>query len=200
MMGRDVMNALPSPSQNPQPRPAELQVRPTDRRVTLAEQFEELEIELGESDVAFKYVYPSDLLQLGILWGSMFLFMLFVVVMLPAMKVTAIGNTLWISIGLVILIGIGLADQARVRSTTIRLTSTGVTVDQGTMLDREVVNIGWKDLQSAELEPVDVDKADKGMELVLTPKDGKPVRALASVGVGDLHGMRQAILKAKTER
>ena len=72
-------------------------------------------------------------------------------------------------------------------------------VDQGTVLDREVVEIRWGDLKSVELEPVDPKQQSKGMHLEFFPKEGEPVRILPGIGVGDLNGVRQAVLKARAK-
>lgn len=163
---------------------------------SVATEFEELEVKVEPAAVEFKCTHENGNVQLIVLWCSVFIFMIYVVSVIPWMRLTAMSNALAIIIGLVVLATIGLLVQARVRTTLIRLAASGIHIEQGTVLDREVVEMGWHELAGVELEPVDPKHESQGMHLELRPKEGEPIRVLAGIGVGDLNAVRQAVLKA----
>lgn len=191
MIGLDAMSVTHQPPYNFR-RPAAGKSRLLDDQ-----QFHEIEIDVKPDRVAFKHVKEGGNLQVILLWGSAVLFMLFVVSIIPAMKLTLFGNALAILVGVLLLATIGIISQAKVQTTTIELTPSGVRIEQGTAMDRELAEVDWSNLGTVELEPVDAKAELKGMHLELRPTQGEPIHALPGVAVGDLNAIRQAILKAR---
>ncbi len=169
----------------------------TESRGGFAGELDALEASVEADAVTFTCVHENSNIEIGALWLSGITFMLFEVSILPAMELAAFGNALLTIIGLLVLVMVGLIVQARVRTTQIRLSTRGIRVEQGTMLDREAAEIAWKDLASVELEPVDAKSETKGMQLEFRPVEGEPVRVLPGIGVGDLSVVRQAVQKAR---
>lgn len=159
--------------------------------------FQELEVEVHTDSVQFTHTQENGSVQLVVLWCACIVFMLFVVSVIPVMKLTTLGNALAITLGLMVLAAIGVIIQARVRSTRIQLDTNGIRIEQGNAFDRETIDIDWDDLRSVELEPVDAKTEAKGMQLEFCPVQGQPIRVLPGTGVGDLNAVRQAVLKAR---
>lgn len=167
-------------------------------RTTLGDaELQELEVEVQADRVTFKHVQENSNAQLIALWLSAIVFMLFVVSVIPLMHLTVFGNFMAVLVGLVALATVGIIVQARIRATTIELSPSGIRIDHGTPLDREVSEIRWADLATVELEPVDAKNERKGMHLEFKPREGEPVRALPGIGVGDLNVVRQAVITAR---
>lgn len=179
-----------------QQHPFHFRPRASTPRARKAGQFEELDVRIEPAAVEFVYTHDNATTQNIVLWCSTFIFMVFVVSIIPMMQLTAISNAIALVLGLLVLVTIGLVMQARVRTTLVRLGTAGIRVEQGTTLDRETIDVAWKDLAGVELEPIDPKNERKGMHLELRPHTGEPVKILAGIGVGDLSAVRQAILKA----
>lgn len=131
----------------------------------------------------------------GIVLGvSTALFILFDIVVLPKLHVTRGAAVMWLVVGLAVLAAIGFAMQLRVRSTRVRIDAVGLTIDQGTPIDREHIAIEWSEVAGVLLEPVDVQRADGGMMLRILAKTGEPIDTLMDVPIGDLTAARQTIL------
>ena len=200
-IARRVFPIEPEPTSEPtakgeRPRYRDPPVLAGERPVPWASRFEELTVTLEKDVVDFSYERSSTFVQHAALGISAFLFVVFVVSVMPLMGLSSVGNALWVIIGLVVLVIVGLLMQASVKTTRVRLDRVGVTIDQGTTIDHESIVILWSELAGVELEPVNEKDGRKGMRIRLQPQQGEPVDLFDGVGVGELNNVRRVILEA----
>lgn len=168
------------------------------RKARNAEAYEEIEIEDESAEATTLRHASEDIVVPNVVMAiSTGVFVLFAIAILPILNVSGVGRVTWIVAGFVVLACIGLAMQVRTRVTTIRIDNSGLTIHQGTLLDREHVSIIWKEIAKIELEPVDAADATKGMELRITPRAGDAVHLLPDIAVGDLTQLRQSMLERR---
>lgn len=154
---------------------------------------EEIEVrEDGEATV-LRHAADEGVLPMIVLGFATALFVLFVIVVLPLMRVTTTGTVLWMLIGFSLLAFVGVLMQVRTRITTLRIDDAGLTIDQGTPIDREHAAIVWGEIARIELEPVDTRDGTKGMLLRIMPSTGEPIDTLVDVGIADLTEARRII-------
>ena len=161
-----------------------------------ASRFQELEVDLGADVVDVRRVRENSPAQHVALFGSALLFAGFVAVVMPWMKLSTLGNVLWITGGIVVIALVGMFMHAKVETTRLRLDRQGISVEQGTELDHESIVMLWDQLAGADLEPVSETDGRKGMQLRLRPTEGEPVDVLPGVNVGELSNLRQVINEA----
>jgi hypothetical protein len=174
----------------------------TSRPFHLAEReaFEEIQVDIEGDTAVLRYAREDSYWQLVALGVSTFLFMLFVVTVMPLMQLTAWGNAFWIVVGVAVLGLIGFGTQAVLKETIIRLNNEGIEITQGNAVDREAASLRWENLRAAELEPVDAKDGRKGMTVVLTLNEGEPIKLLGGVGVGDLNRVRRIFVAELNRR
>lgn len=173
------------------------QFRPRSRSNSANGEFDELTVDVQPDRVRFTHVKEGGNVQTIVLWIAALLFMLFVVSVIPAMRLDSLGNTLAVLVGLLAIATVGIIVHARTRTTTIELSKQGIRVEQGTVTDRELAEVSWSELASVELEPVDPKNETLGLQLEFKPLEGPTITALGGIGVGDLNALRQAVLKAR---
>jgi hypothetical protein len=156
--------------------------------------FEEVSVESDGNAIILAHSREEALVQAIAMGTSTALFVLFVIIVLPALQLTRTGQGIWMIVGLALLAGVGLVTQVRTRSTRIRIDAAGLQIDQGTPIDREHIAIAWGEIAGSELEPVNPKDGRKGMQLRIQLREGEPVDTLVNVGVGDLTEARRTIL------
>jgi hypothetical protein len=167
---------------------------------SFAPEFEQLEAEEGADSLTLRHTSEEGVLPmitLGVTTGA---FVMFVVIGLPMLQVTGPASLLWLVIGFAVLALVGVAMQVRVRTTQVRLDVVGITIDQGTPIDREHASIVWEEIASVALEPVDPKDERKGMQLRIVPRAGEPIDTLRDVAVGDLSEARRILLDRRNAR
>lgn len=169
---------------------------PLIRPGSLQSHFLELEVTNEGDAIQLRHARENTFGQLTAMGLSVFLFMLFVVSIMPRMHLSTLASTLWIVIGVAVLIVVALVAYAQMRSTTLRLDSVGISIEQGTALDHESIAIAWSDLAAVDLEPVDPKDGRRGMQLQLRPSVGEPVNTLAGVGLAELNEVRRIVAEA----
>jgi hypothetical protein len=168
-------------------------IPPTTRRA-IAPTFEQLEVDAVGDTVTLRHTSDEGVLPMILLGVTTAAFVLFVVVVLPLLRVTGPAALLWLVIGFAVLGAVGIAMQIRTRTTQVRLDEAGITIDQGTPIDREHAAIVWGEITSVELEPVDPKDGKKGMQLRIVPRSGEPIDTLLDVAIGDLSETRRIII------
>lgn len=167
---------------------------PPPARPMIAPAFEQLEVDSAGDTLTLRHISDEGVLPMILLGVTTAAFVLFVVVVLPALHVTGPAALLWLVIGLAVLGAVGLAMQVRTRTTQVRLDEAGITIDQGTPIDREHAAIVWSEITSVELDPIDPKDGKKGMQLRIVPRSGEPIDTLLDVAIGDLSEVRRLII------
>ena len=160
----------------------------------VASGFDEITSEADGDALILTHARDEPSIQALAMGFSTSAFIIFVIIVLPALQLTQTGRLLWILVGLVLLAAVGLATQARTRTTTIRADSKGVKIDQGTPMDREHIVIAWGEMAGVELEPVNPKDARKGMQMRIMLRTGAPIDTLENAGIGDLTEVRRILL------
>lgn len=155
--------------------------------------FEELTVELGGDVVEFQHVRNNTPIQHVSLFAAALAFTGVVVFVMPLLGISGTGRVLWVVAGIVVLTLCAMVMQTRVQSTRLRLDRVGLSIDQGTELDKESIVILWADLLGVDLEPVSETDGRKGMCLRLRTRDGESIDTLGGIGVGELNDVRRVI-------
>lgn len=159
-----------------------------------------VDLEVSEDgDVLTLSHSPAETVIPSIVLGvSTIAFTMFYVIGLPLLHVKGVAALSLLVLGLALLAAVGVTMQLRTRRTRVRLDSVGITIDQGTPIDREHIGIGWDQIAAAALEPIDLDDADKGMHLRIMSVGGEPIDLLPGVAIGDLTVLRRIVIERWT--